>query len=174
MEKHSLNKHLQIQFFMELRKCLISWESRWRRYEGWKYRSSDNEIKTWTKNSNTYLPQAQKSKTCIHSTNIYWHPAISQTGLERQGTHHESGRNQKIQPLLQHESCLMWRCMGFLKCGKKFPPVSEVVMHNSNDRGHGTEMARAHKVAGDEKDSNIPWKYMLALKAASGLLVITK
>lgn len=33
-------------------------------------------------------------------------------------------------------------------------------------------MARAHNVAGDEKASNIP--FMLALKAASGLLVIIK
>lgn len=35
-------------------------------------------------------------------------------------------------------------------------------------------MARAHNTAGDEKDSNIPWKYMLPLKAASGLLVFIK
>lgn len=65
---------------------------------------------------------------------------------------------------------LIKHCMGFSNV-KKFPPVSEVVTHNSNDRGHETDDGRAHNVAGDEKASNIPF---MPLKAASGLLVIIK
>lgn len=62
--------------------------------------------------------------------------------------------------------------MVFLKCGNNFPQVSEVVKHQGNGRSNGTDGGSGPRMAREEEDANIPWRYGASTGSARSRLTI--